>query len=99
MVNRDKEETDSKIFSVFLQNIRSFPQNFQEFELEKEQLAQSPHIICLIETWLKNNTDKDSFQVQGYESFYSCARNEPGGGFGIYVITGSDLDSSHKNPK
>ena len=90
MVNRDKEETHSKTFSVFLQNIRSLPRNFEEFELEIEQLAQRPHIICLTETWLKGNSDNDIFQTQGYEPFYSCARIKRGGGIGIYVKTGSD---------
>ena len=90
MVNKDMEETDSKTFSVFLQNIRSLPRNFEEFELEVEQLAQRPNIICLTETWLKNNSDNDVFQIQGYEPLYSCARSKRGGGIGIYVNTGSD---------
>ena len=38
---------------MFLQNIRSLPRNFEEFELEIEQLVQRPDIICLTETWLK----------------------------------------------
>ena len=84
------EETNSKTFSVFLQNIRSLPRNFAEFELEIEQLAQLPDIICLTETWLKNNSDNDIFQIQGYEHLYSCARIKRGGGIGIYVNTGSD---------
>ena len=90
MVNRDMEETNSKTFSVFLQNIRSLPRNFEEFELEIEQLAQSPDIICLTETWLKNNSNNDIFQTQGYDPLYSCAINKRGGGIGIYVNTGSD---------
>ena len=90
MVNRDMEETNSKIFSVFLQNIRSLPRNFEEFELEIEQLAQRPDIICLTETWLKINSDNDIFQIQGYEPLYSWVRIKRGGGIGIYVNTGSD---------
>ena len=49
------EETTSKTFQFFLQNIRFLPRNFEEFELEIEQLAQRPDIICLSETWLKIN--------------------------------------------
>ena len=92
MVNRDMEETNSKTFSVFLQNIRSLPRDFEEFELEIEQLAYHlDDIICLTETWLKNNSDNDNFQIQGYEPLYSCARiKRGGGGIGIYVNTGSD---------
>ena len=75
---------------MFLQNIRSLPRNFEEFELEIEQLAQRPDIICLTETWLKNISDNDIFQIQGYEPLYSCARIKRGGGIGIYVNTGSD---------
>ena len=90
MVNRDMEETISKKFSVLLQNIRSLPRNFEEFELEIEQLAQRPRIICLTEFWLKNNSDNNFFQIQGYERFYSCARIKRGGGIGFYVNTGSD---------
>ena len=59
MVNRDIEETNSKTFSVFLQNTRALPRNFEEFELEIEQLAQRPHINCLTETCFRNNSDKD----------------------------------------
>ena len=84
------EKTNSKTFSVFLQNIRSLPRDFEEFELEIEQLAQRPDFICLTETWLKNNSDNNIFQIQGYETLYSCARNKRGGGIGIYVNTGSD---------
>ena len=90
MVNRDMEETSSKTFSVFLQNIRSLPRNFEEFELEIEQLAQRPDIICLTETWLQKNSDNDIFQIQGDKPLYSCARIKRGGVIGIYVNTGSD---------
>ena len=90
MVNRDTEETDSKTFSVFLQDFRSLPRNFEEFELEAKQLSQGPHIICLTETWLKNNCNNDVFQIQGYEPLYSCASFKRGGGVDIYVSTGSD---------
>ena len=84
------EKTNSETFSVFLQNIRSLPRNFEELELEIEQLAQRPDIICLNETWLKNNSDNNIFQIQGYEPLYSCARIKRGGGIGIYFNTGSD---------
>ena len=90
MVNRDMEETNSKTFSWFLQNIRSLLRSFEEIELEIEQLAQRPDIICLTETWLKNNSENDIFQIQGYEPLYSWARIKRGGGIGIYVNTGSD---------
>ena len=65
------EETNSKTFSWFLQNIRSLLRSFEEIELEIEQLAQRPDIICLTETWLKNNSENDIFQIQGYEPLYS----------------------------
>ena len=84
------EETNSKTFSVFLQDIRSLLRNFKKFELEIEQLAQRPDIICSTETWLKNISDKDVFQIQGYEPLYNCTRIKRGGGIGIYVNTGSD---------
>ena len=84
------EETNFKTFSLFLQNIRSLPRIFEEFELEIEQLAQRPDIIFLLEAWLRNNSDNDIFQIQGYKPLYSCARIKRGGGIGIYVNTGSD---------
>ena len=83
MLNKDMEKTNSKTFSVFLQNIRSRPRNFEQIELEIEKLAQRPHIICLTETWLKNIPDNAIFQTQGYEPLSSCARIKRGRGIGI----------------
>ena len=64
MVNRDKEETDSKTFSLFSQIIRSLSRNLQEFELEGEKLAQRPHIICLTETWQKITLTMTSSKIK-----------------------------------
>ena len=64
MVNRDKEETDSKTFSLFPQIIRSLSRNLKEFELEAKKLAQRPHIICLTETWLKITLKMTSSKIK-----------------------------------
>ena len=91
MINIDMEETNSITFSVFLQNIRSLPRNFEEFELEIEHLAQRPHIIGLTETWLRKKIDNDNFQMKDTNhSIVALHTIKRGGDIGIYVNTGPD---------
>ena len=47
-----------------------------KIELEVDQLAQRSHIICLPETWLKNTSESDIFQIQGYEPIVALELNE-----------------------
>ena len=71
-------------------NCRSLYTKLSEFKTRL--YAETPHVVCLCETWLKENR-LPSFK--NYKSFFKCREVRAGGGLAILVrndVSVSEID-------
>ena len=76
---------ENKALNILLQNIRSMPKNFDNFNVYLETLSIKPMIICLTETWLNDRFNPSLFNLNEYHSPKSVNRKKRGGGVLIYA--------------
>ena len=83
-VKTQREAESRVIFSLFHVNIRSVPQNFDNFTNYLNVLDFSFPIIGLTETWL-SDSNRDLFSIEGYEFIERHRQTRSGGGVGILM--------------
>ena len=83
-VKTQREAESRVIFSLFHVNIRSVPQNFDNFTNYLNVLDFSFPIIGLTETWL-SDSNSDLFSIEGYEFIEWHRQTRSGGGVGILM--------------
>ena len=79
---------DSKSLSILHVNIRSLKKNFENFKLLLSNLSFCFKIICLTETWSKdqNMTQNSLFNLPNYAAIHQDRRNNKrGGGVCTYI--------------
>ena len=82
---KTQQEAESRvIFSLFHVNIRSVPQNFDNFTNYLNVLDFSFPIIGLTETWL-SDSNSDLFSIEEYEFIERHRQTRSGGGVGILM--------------
>ncbi|CAF4590297.1 unnamed protein product, partial [Rotaria sp. Silwood2] len=92
------------VLNVLLHNIEGLKSNFNAFK--SHHITKKADLICLTETWLKNNDQINKFQINGYTLIHksrSCSfsTNHPlhshkGGGIAIYFrddVSIKEIDS------
>ncbi|CAF4675643.1 unnamed protein product, partial [Rotaria sp. Silwood2] len=80
------------LLNVLLHNIEGLKSNFNAFK--SHHITEKADLICLTETWLKNNDQINKFQINGYTLIHksrSCSfsvnhplHSQKGGGIAIY---------------
>ena len=53
-------------------------------ELDDVSVAESPDIICVVETWLSNSLSDYEIVLSGYQ-YVRCDRDRHGGGVLMYI--------------
>jgi len=76
------ELCDSRVFSVFHINIRSFNKNADELSIFLSQLPTKPSVIVLSETWFSCNNNAD---LVGYRSVHVYRDERRGGGISVFT--------------
>ena len=76
---------ENKALNILLQNIRSMPKNFDNFNVYLETLSIKPMIICLTETWLNDRFNPSLFNLNDYHSPKVQIEKKRGGGVLIYA--------------
>ena len=86
MFNRDTNDACvTKNSLILLQNMRSLPQNFDEFNVFLNTMELKPDLICITETWLSEQNSCEVFKLDGYHPFLVASRKKRGGGVGLYA--------------
>lgn len=80
--NNTKNTNDYSAF--FHLNICSIRKNFDSFLLSLELIENKPKIIVLSEIWIYEH-EKSLYNINGYNSFYSCNNNYRSGGVVAFV--------------
>ena len=73
-----REDADSVLPSIFVTNLRSIRNKFDDFLCQI--LTQSPDPIICTETWLNSNSPVAAFNVPGYSCFRTDRANDARGG-------------------
>ena len=85
MVNRDtKDASVTKNSLILLQNMRSLPRNFDEFNVYLNTVELKTDLICITETWLSEQNCCDIVNLGGYHPFL-VASTKKREGVGLYV--------------
>jgi hypothetical protein len=71
------------LFSMLTLNIRSMNKNFENFKSMLKNINSEFTVICLIETWCKN--ENNNFQIPGYKAIHQTRGGGIGGGVCIFV--------------
>ncbi|CAF4753159.1 unnamed protein product, partial [Rotaria sp. Silwood2] len=92
------------LLNVLLHNIEGLKSNFNAFK--SHHITEKADLICLTETWLKNNDQINKFQINGYTLIHksrSCSfsvnhplHSQKGGGIAIYFrdhVSIKEIDS------
>ena len=82
VIRNDTKNCENNLIIAHL-NARSLNKNI----VELREIIENANfdVICISETWLKRNTPKDRFTINGYNIFRSDRRNKRGGGVCCYV--------------
>ena len=83
---------NNKALNVMHLNIRSFYKHTDELETFLEILTETPHIIVLSETWLKD-INCNTALITGYSAVHCTREHQNSGGISIYVR--NDIDFKH----
>ena len=75
-----KTKTDQLSLIIFHLNTRSLVKHYDELESQLGYLESPPDILCLTETWLKDNMTPYCFKLSGYKTLVSKTRPYRGGG-------------------
>ena len=75
-----KTKTDQLSLIIFHLNTRSLVKHYDELESQLGYLESPPDILCLTETWLKDNMTPYCFKLSGYKTLVSKTRPFRGGG-------------------
>lgn len=75
---------DSQCFSLIQINIRSIPKNLTCFENYLRGLNFCFTVIGISETWL-NTSNKDCYEIGGYNHYSLCRNIKTGGGVSLFV--------------
>ena len=75
-----KTKTDQLYLIIFHLNTRSLVKHYDELESQLGYLESHPDILCLTETWLKDNMTPYCFKLSGYKTLVSKTRPYRGGG-------------------
>jgi len=76
------ELSDSRVFSVFHINVRSFNKNADELTIFLSQLPTKPTVIVLSETWFSSNNSAD---LVGYRAVHVFRDERRGGGVSVFT--------------
>lgn len=85
----------SNSFSLLNINIRSFNKNFENFKLMLQNLRFSFKIICVTETWCKNQ-NSSMFDLPGYRSVHQERAGQTSGG-GVSLFVHNSIDFKIRN--
>ena len=72
-------------FSVLHFNIRSLNKNFDSLEQFLHTLTDSPTVVAVTETWLRNTMPVSLYSLEGYNFLGNNRLSRSGGGVGFYV--------------
>ena len=73
-------------FSALTLNIRSMSKNFENFKEMLKDISHEFTVICLLETWCKDeNTINSNFQLKGYKALHQTRSKGTGGGICFYI--------------
>ena len=72
MINGDdtKDTSVTKNSFIMLQNMRSLPRNFDEFNAYLNTVDLKPDWICLTENWLSEQKSTEIFYLGGYHPLF-----------------------------
>ena len=77
---------ESTNFSILSLNIRSLNKNIDNFRSMLGKLKHTFKVICLTESWCKNDDAKISkFDIKGYKPVHQPRKNGIGGGICVFV--------------
>ena len=80
MFNRDTNEACvTKNSLILLQNMRSLPRNFDEFDVYLNTTELKPDLICITETWLSEQNSCEIFKLDGYHPLLVASRKKTRG--------------------
>ena len=96
------DDKNDSCLSLFHLNIRSIPQNLSKLTAYLCMLPLDFSIIGISESWL-TESNKDCYQISGYNSEHLCRKTKRGGGVSILIKTNvkykrrEDLDIMNDN--
>ena len=70
----------NSVINIMLTNFRSLKKHHEDLEALVYNLESPPKILCITETWLSKNDNKDMFVIKGFHSVYSEVGGSRGGG-------------------
>ena len=65
-------------WSILNFNARSICNIFSEISIEIK--ADCAYIVCITETWVTSIANKQPYELNGYDSYFSCRKDKTGGG-------------------
>ena len=65
-------------------NSRSLPKNIDNIKAFLNSLIAPPDVLAITETWL-SETNKELFQLSGYQSYHLVRTIRPQGGVSVYI--------------
>ena len=68
--------------SIYLQNIRSLGQNYDQLEVYHNQLPDEPLALVLTETRCSDETNLEGYRLPNLSTLVTCNRDKTGGGGG-----------------
>ena len=83
---------------LYLQNIRSLGANFDEVNIELENLNIKPQFLIVTETWLREYSNLSIFCQDRWKSIETCNRkSERGGGVAVLCTEQNYITTIKKN--
>ena len=86
MINRQTKDNSVTINSlILLQNMKSKPRNFDEYNVYLNTVELKPDFIYITEARLSEQNSCEIFNLDGYPPLLVASRKKCGRGVGLYV--------------
>ena len=76
---------------MLLLNVRSLNKHLDELQVFLKTLESLPTVICLVETWIRDENYENHFLLDGYKSIKTKNRTKKGGGIAVFCKEGVEI--------